>query len=87
MLNNNFVTRRDKNDRLQEDVADANRRIANQYANLLFMSKPTTEKYAVQETADIKRALNEKAQRLVIGCVLVVFALVEMWGMWAGVWK
>ena len=87
MLNNNFVTRRDKNDRLQENVADANLRIANQYANLLFMSKPTTEKYAVQETADIKRALNEKAQRLVIGCVLVVFALVEMWGMWTGVWK
>jgi len=87
MLNNNFVTRRDKNDRLQEDVADANLRIANQYANLVLMSDPTTKKYAVQEIVDIKRALNEKAQRLVIGWVLMVFALVEMWGMWAGVWK
>ena len=74
MLNNNFVTRRDKNDRLQD-------------ANLVLMSEPTTKKYAVQEVVDIKRALNEKAQRLVIGCVLIVFALVEMWGMWAGVWK
>jgi len=87
MLNNNFVTRRDKNDRLQEDVADANFRIANQYANLVLMSEPTTKKYAVQEIVDIKRAFNEKAQRLVVGCVLMVFALVEMWGMWAGVWK
>lgn len=77
MLKENLAIQRDENDRLQMDVTDAHRRIANQLATL--ETEHTTSEYAVEEAYAAKRALNEKAQGVVIGFVLMGFAAIVMW--------
>lgn len=77
MLKENLASQRDENDRLQMDLADAHRRIANQHATLI--SEHTTSKYAVEEAYAAKRALNDKSQSVVIGFVLMGCAAIVMW--------
>jgi septal ring factor EnvC (AmiA/AmiB activator) len=77
MLKENLASQRDENDRLQMDLADAHRRIANQHATLI--SAHTTSEYAVEEAYAAKRALNHKSQSVVIGFVLMGCAAIVMW--------
>lgn len=77
MLKENLATQRDENDRLQMDIADAHRRIANQLATL--EAEHTTSEHAVEEAYAAKRELNERKHGVVVGFLLMGFASIVMW--------
>ena len=88
MLKENLASQRDENDRLQMDIADAHRRIANQHATLI--SEHTTSEYAVEEAYAAKRELHERKHGVIVGFLLMGFASIVMWEIgWSivrGVW-